>query len=599
MQLPENIQPIASAVGKYHFWILALVVPLLIVPMLVLANSDISKKIDGAQSNISSKISAVDSVRSTSPHPNQEWAEEIEQQTLQIRQDTWRSWDQAYQQQQQIRVWPDALGQQFLRYINRLGPEDQLPLPQRELYQNTVPAIVKSLPARMGAEDLMDSGAGLNGLGGSGGIGYGGMSAMMGSGMSSMGLGGMGGSGPGESGGFMGNMGPRPMVDWSAADQARIYQSFVWEKTPTTTQILLAQEELWVYGVLCDAIALANSRSTGHYNAAVPTVEEMAIGYHAAEGQPGGEDSGRITLPGGGGGQGDMMGGPGGSMGMMSMGGGGPIGGLAGGPGLGGGLEGGGGLMRPSHPRFGGVSSGDASGSMGMSSMGMGMGMGGGGGMGMMGGGSGGSSVDPEEFDESLYNWIYVDFDGKPLTKSDIDSSPSNRMLRLMPFRLRIRIGEQKLDGFLVELATQAPVPIDVRQVRINPNGGGGIGGASLGAGMGSMGLGASSSRSSRGGAMGGTMSPGMGPSGMGSLGIGGMGGEGMGYGEGGGLDGGRPSDLDVEIRGTIAIVVQPDPEIVGLAEDEIPRPQQDVPPGGDAMPANTNENEFSDGGVS
>ncbi len=252
--------------------------------------------------------------------------------------------------------------------------------------------------------------------------------------------------------------------------------------------------------------------------------------------------------------------------------------------------------MRPSHPRFGGVSSGDAGGSMGMSSMGMGMGMGGGG-MGMMGGGSGGSSVDSEEFDESLYNWIYVDFDGTPLTKSEIDSSPSTRMLRLMPFRLRIRIGEQKLDGFLVELATQAPVPIDVRQVRINPTGG--LGGGGLGAGMGSMGLGGSSSRSSRGGSMGGTMSPGMGPSGMGSLGIGGMGGEGMGYGEGGGLDGGRPSDLDVEIRGTIAIVVQPDPEIVGLAEDEIPRPQQDVPPSGDAMPANTNEDEFSDGGVS
>ena len=58
MQLPENVQPVVAAIGKYHFWILAVLVPLLIVPMLVLANSDISKQIDDAQSTITSKLSA-------------------------------------------------------------------------------------------------------------------------------------------------------------------------------------------------------------------------------------------------------------------------------------------------------------------------------------------------------------------------------------------------------------------------------------------------------------------------------------------------------------------------------------------------------------
>jgi hypothetical protein len=582
MQLPENVQPVAAAIGKHHFWILAVLVPLLVVPMFVLANSDITKKIDDKQSTIQSKISAVQSVRSTTPHPNQAWADEISQQTLGIRQDTWRSWDQAYQEQMQIRVWPDSLGPQFLRYVDRLEPEGDLPLTLRELYQNSVPAIVRSLPARMGAEDLMESGmGGMGGMGGEGMMGSGGMGGMSrmmsgGSGMSgrrsSRGSSGMGGMG-GEEGGFMGDMGPRPMVDWSPADQSRIYESFVWEKTPSTTQILLAQEELWIYGVLCDAIALANSRSTGHYNASIPTVEEMAIGYQAAEDQPGGEGTGRIRKPGSddvamSSGMGSSMGS---SMEMMSM----SMGGTTGAGGQGSGL------VRPPHPRFG------ASGGGGGESSSMGMGMSS---MGMMGGAGGGGSTASGDVDTELYNWIYVDFDGKPLTKSEIDSSPTNRMMRLMPFRLRIRIGEQKLDDFLVELATQAPVPIDVRQVRINPNamGGGGDEGMMGSGGMGSGGMGGMGpSRAGRSGGGMGRMSSSMGGS------------EGMGTGMGmGGEDTGRPNDLDVEISGTIAIVAPPDVDVVGLAEDEIPQPDDQLPldPVG---PANTEEEPLLEGGVS
>lgn len=583
MQLPENVQPVVAAIGKYHFWILAVLVPLLIVPMLVLANSDISKQIDDAQSTIKTKLSAVQSVKSTSPHPNKEWVDEIEQQTLGIRQATWQSWDQAYQDQLQIRVWPDQLGPQFLRYVDRIGPDDQLPLTLRELYQNSVPSIVRSLPARMGADDLMESAAGMGMMGGSegmSGMGSGGMSTsrMSGGSMSSRrGSRGSGrfGSGGGEEGGFMDDMGPRPMVDWSGADQARIYQSFVWEKTPSTTQIVLAQEELWVYGVLCDAIALANIRSSGQYNAAVPTVEQMLIGYQAAEDQPGGEGTGRIMVPGAENSpMSSGMGGSGSSMEMMSM--------STGGAGAGGAQ--GSGLVRPSHPRF------DAAGGGGGESSSMGMGMSS---MGMMGGAGarGGAAAPAGSDDDALYNWIYVDFDGKPLTKSQIDSSPTNRMLRLMPFMLRIRIGEQKLDDFLVELATQAPVPIDVRQVRINPDaagaggGGEGMGTGGMG-GMGGMGP-ARSGRGSGGGSMGGRMSSSMG----GSEGMMGMG--------AGGDEGGRPNDLDVEIRGTIAIVAQPDPDVVGLAEDELPQPADDLPLDGDVGPANTEDDPLSEGDVS
>jgi hypothetical protein len=582
MELPENVRPVVLAIGKYHFWILAVLVPLLVVPMLLLANGDISQQIDDEQSNIQSKLSAVQSVRSTSPHPNQEWADEIEKQTLGIRQNTWLSWSNAYNSQKGVREWPKQLGDQFNRYIKQLEPDGELPLPLRELYLNTVPSIVRLLPLRMEADDLMESGGGMGGMGGSEGMGSGGMGGMSrmmsGSGMSgrrgSRGSGRFGSEG-GEEGGVGFATGPRPKVDWSAADQARIYQSFVWDTPPSTTQILLAQEELWVYGVLCDAIKQANSRSTGHYNAAIPTVMELLIGYQAAEDQPGGEDTGRITVPG----SGDnpmssgMGGGMGSSMEMMSM----SRGGMAGA-----GEQQGSGLARPPHPRFGASGGGENSSSMGMGMSSMGM-MGG-----ATGGRQGGGRSSGSE-DDALYNWIYVNFEGKPMTKSEIDSSPTAKMMRLMPFMLRIHISESKLDEFLVNLATQPPMPIDVRQVRINPNAAGGSSGEGMGMGMG-MGSGGMGGpmRAGRNGGSGGSM-------GRMSSSMGGS--EGMATGSD--SDSGRPNDLEVEIRGTVALVAEPVPEVVGLTQDEIPVTLDEFPSDGGSGAADAEEDVLSDGGVS
>lgn len=62
---------------------------------------------------------------------------------------------------------------------------------------------------------------------------------------------------------------------------------------------------------------------------------------------------------------------------------------------------------------------------------------------------------------------------------------------------------------------------------------------------------------------------------------------------------GGRPNDLDVEIRGTIAIVAQPDADVVGLAAEEIPLPSDELPLDDGVGPANTEDEPLSEGDVS
>jgi hypothetical protein len=44
-QLPEQIRPIVATIAKYHFWILAALVPLLLVPLLFLGTGRLDKMI--------------------------------------------------------------------------------------------------------------------------------------------------------------------------------------------------------------------------------------------------------------------------------------------------------------------------------------------------------------------------------------------------------------------------------------------------------------------------------------------------------------------------------------------------------------------------
>lgn len=184
------------------------------------------------------------------------------------------------------------------------------------------------------------------------------------------------------------------------------------------------------------------------------------------------------------------------------------------------GMEGEGG--RPPNPRFG------ASGAMG--------------GMETMDGppdfGMDGMELLDEDTDFQLLNWIYVDRDGTPLSAEDVEMSPDTKMTHLVPFVFRGEVDQRKLDLLLRTFASQA-VPIDVRQIRINPEGG-----------LGESGEFGSSVR-------------------MPSLRSGSM------QGEAGTT---RKYDLDVELRGSIALATRPDPEYLGLdqAGNDIASPLAD-----------------------
>jgi len=396
IQLPENIRPYATGLAKHHFWILAAVVPLIMLPSLFVANRQLDEDMDAARGQIEARIASLRKVEAISPHPNEKWATDIDARTLRIKRETLAEWTKFWESQSDLRQWPAALGDDFVQRALALRPDGRLPRKLLERYQNGVRAIVRGLPARVGADERMLS------------------------------------ANPAEQAGPEGSPAARStkaLVRWNEQDQRRIFASFNWDKPPSTAQAVLAQEEIWVYGLLCDSIARMNETAAGAYNAAITDVEQLSVGYPAAEEIPGNSTPARLVTPPAAAPQAaDPYGMPPPSAADPS----------AAMP-----------APRPPHPRFSGqgvvVATTPTPDFPGMPA-------------------DPAASLSP---DDALRNWIYVSFDGRPFSAAELAASPEAQMVHLMPFVMRVVIDQRKLDAWLVDLAT-VPVPIDVRQVRIN-----------------------------------------------------------------------------------------------------------------------------------
>ena len=574
--IPDSVRPYWDFVAKYHFWLLAPLVPALILPTLFMANNKLSAEIASKRTEIDGKISALKQIEGKSPHPNDSWTTDIDKRTARVKRETLAEWQRFWDSQADLQTWPAELGADFLQRLSNLRPGRELQRQLLERYQSTVRDLVKQLPKRMGADVAMiDPDAQLAEGAGEGQPGGqpGGMAMMMNRMMPP------GGGAPG-----MPLRRSTALVEWNPADQQRLYESFHWDKPPKTKQMLLAQEELRVYGLLCDQIAVMNQGAGGTYNAAIPHVEQLAVGYPACEDEPAFSTVGRMQEPGaeGAGGMGMGMGmGMGGSRSMMMP--------MGGGDSDSAGAAGAGGQIKPQHPRF--------IPKEGQSGMTRGMSM-----MPPTGGGDSegagtAAAKGPDTSDEAFLTWIYVDADGKPLKGEEVATSPSSLMTHLMPFTIRATIDQRKLDAFLLQLATST-VPIDIRQIRLNPPaaaaGGPGMGMGSMMGPPGGGGL-----RPPSGGPPGGGMG---GPPNRGMM----MPRPGM---QGGGEDGPmagmagagsmvRPHDIVLELRGTIALATPPNPEALGLAAEGAgdagdaggdaadPVPAADTPPAQPAEPA-------------
>lgn len=402
MEIPDNVRQTLAVIAKYHFWILAAIVPAVALTVLWLGNAAITARINQQRQKIQSTLGQISSVTGVAPHPNAEWAKVIDDESTKIAAETLAEWQQLWESQAALRKWPDDLGvDDFLPAAATLAPGGKLERKYLQRYQKLVPRFARSLPARLGVKDEMVEAA-------------------------------TPANQPGRPAAQPDKLAPPPKLEtiWNAADQKKLYDSFVWDVPPTTTQVLVAQEELWLYGALCDVIGQFNGQKKAQGSSDLPIafIDELAVGYRAAQDARAAAAAKRIVIP------------AGAAQAVAGI----PV--DAEGNAIG--------------PAPGDVPPDDLTAA----------------------GGAGEAAVNPRfetgakaTSEDDYRNLIYVDFAGKPLTAAQLGTVPDARMVHLVPFVFKGVVDQRELDGLLVALAA-ANLPIDVREVRINPGAGGGAG---------------------------------------------------------------------------------------------------------------------------
>jgi hypothetical protein len=379
---------------------------------------------------IQSEFSKQDSLLREPFHANSAINEQQQNQNVQQQERVFALWRQLYDRQRaEVLKWPSNLSEEFHRYIEKKSFSDTIRRDLRDHYNQYIGDHFPELPKIVGALDMTSATS--SALGGDRG----------GRSFRSM----RGGRGMEMEGGRVGPDGELTaaeeqdfIVEW--LDQQRIRDELFAPTTPSSKQIWVTQEDLWVYEALLQIIARTNeAKGADRFsNAAVRTILSLEVGRLAAQASRG---RGRIELLAAPGGAGDpMMGGMGGGMRGME----------------GGGMEGGG--M--------GYGRGGPMGEMGMGGE-IGMGMGG-----------------EVNADSSLFVSRYLGPDGLPMASTG-EGGPQEFGVEFkrLPIRMMLEMDERWLPQLIAECAN-APLQVEVTEVRIDPPGGmDSAGGGSIGRG--------------------------------------------------------------------------------------------------------------------
>jgi hypothetical protein len=217
-------------------------------------------------------------------HPNNMTHEETEKLINGLKQNVVEAWERQYQQQGNLFVWPDELGQRFKDAVKDKRPIEKVPYPpppaphhlDHEInislltaYRNYIKQELPKLALIIGTRwDVSGTGG----------------SPMTGDGLQRPATGADGSELAAED---------KSVVHWNPENQRHLQSSlFDWATpsdpggTPKTIQVLYAQEDLWVLKTLMNIIKATNGDADRNYNAAIKVIDSIHIG-RGAVGQAG------------------------------------------------------------------------------------------------------------------------------------------------------------------------------------------------------------------------------------------------------------------------------------------------------------------------
>src|SRR5687767_7447373 len=256
----DQLRTILAWLKRNHFWVLSGLVALIGIACWWKASGTLRSEFTVNKQAIDSEFTSLSTARNKPFLPNETIIEkqkaEIDKQAKRVEE----TWKKLYDRQREhVLEWPADLSEYFRKKVQELKFGDEMDRDMRTDYQNYAKLYFPELPKIVGAP-LLDVGTG-GGYGSEGGImggrgAYGGREAY-------------GGYGEGGIGGQTQEIEEDFICEW--LDQDIVRQKLIFPQRPSSLQVWVTQEDLWVYKTLLNVIRRTNEAAgaTRQSNAAV------------------------------------------------------------------------------------------------------------------------------------------------------------------------------------------------------------------------------------------------------------------------------------------------------------------------------------------
>jgi hypothetical protein len=379
----DQLKAAMAWLAKYHFWVLSGLAVLVGLVVWFLAVGDLEARYNSRKQKLDGDFQTMQGIQGEQQHPNDRVIQAAQAKHEELKKKVFDAWQILHKQQEDKNPWPDVLGQDFINFIKSQPPDAEILPRLREVYQNF---IIQRFPRLLELIDVRRPKPGTKAT------------------EKTATAEAHGGESEAKATDFTG------MVFWDEANLKGIQEPYKWGTLPSTLQVRMAQEDLWVYEALLRIIKNTNEGVRDYFKAPVRRIEAVEIAQAAAA------SFGRVGSASANFGSGEEAAGGGGAEGQPAAE---PSAAPSG---------------DPNAPAPGAVDQG------------------------------GGAALD--NISRNLLDRRYVDDKGKPLTAGSPHPYPEFKM---MPIRLKLVMNQMQIPKLLAQCAN-SNMPVEVRQVRIRPD---------------------------------------------------------------------------------------------------------------------------------
>ncbi len=267
----DKVKVALEMIKKHHFWVLCMTVVVLGLMAWFTATKILAKQYEEKKGVLEGLFSSLNTITNRGDHPNDKVVLAKESETEKLKGDVFKSWQKLYKVQKEKNPWPPVLGEEFLRHCE----DEEIPTHLRFDYMQFITQYVPTLFGEDMANIVRpkDGGEGVSAEPAA-------EPANPGPGV---------GAGPGVEEEKRPEVKMIGVVKWNEGDRKRLMAKFQWETTPSTRQVRLAQEDLWVYEALVRIIRNTNKyvgynqekKCTANHNANIKEITSLEIGNYS------------------------------------------------------------------------------------------------------------------------------------------------------------------------------------------------------------------------------------------------------------------------------------------------------------------------------